>query len=138
MKKYKYPTTVSATGTSAAIIAAAGQEAETLQLTPTVTVRLNDLRLAFDPPQPVVAGSNAQFRVTQVRVGDTLIWNDTNGVDSRLFSGDTTLRHMLKGRMATPAQPIFIAGVYVNNGSVATATLCTVSATVTAFKKAVC
>jgi len=132
---FKYPTTVSQVGVSAAVIAAGAAGIVLMQLTPSVTVKLNDLRISFDPPAPLVAGSNLQFRVTQVRVGDDLIWNDAVGVDSRQFLGDTTLRHMLVGRYASPAQPIFVQGQFVNNGSVATATTATASATVTAFKK---
>lgn len=132
---YKHFTTVSGNGQSAANIAAGATEAEELTLTPPVNVRLNDLRVIFRPPSPAVAGSDVLFLVTQIRVGDDLVWNDSNGVPVDLFGADNTLRHTLNGRYATPAQPIFIQGRYVNVGSVATATPCSVFASCTAFKR---
>lgn len=135
MAGFNYFTTISARGNSALIIGAGGTEAELLTLTPTVTIKLNDLRIDFLAPSPAVAGSNPVFLVNQIRVGDDLIWNDDNGVASTFFGSDNTLRHTLAGRFATPAQPIFVAGTYLNAGSVATATVCTVLATVTGKKR---
>ena len=128
--KFIYPIPISARLTGPLVLAPGAVQGGQLLLAPTVEVELDDLRVAFSAPAPAVAGVNVRFFIRSIRVGDDLAWNDQGGggTDVDYFAVASTLRNMLFGRRATPAQPIFIDGDFRNLGSIASVTSATVSA----------
>jgi hypothetical protein len=134
---YIYPVPISGRASSPAVIAPGGASPAQLTLAPTVDVALDDLRIAFSPEAPAVAGANVRFLITSIRVGDDLMWNDVGGggTDASNFEGNSTLRNMLGGRRASPAQPIVLTGNFVNLGSAASANPASVSASAIGRKR---
>ena len=135
MTRFLRPVPISGRLTSPLVLAPGAVAAGVLLLQPTTDVELDDLRISFYAPSPVVPGVNVTFLIRTIRVGDNLIWNDDVGTDGRNFGADSTLRLMLHGATGSPAQPIVISGDFRNLGSAASGTAATVSATAIGRKR---
>lgn len=138
MSGFVYPTSASQSSFSQAVIAPGGEQLVTLQLTPTVTMELDELRCSSSAPAPAVAGSNFAAFIVQARTGDGLMWTSESGIPVTLLAGNSTVIPMFLGRRAAPAQPIFLGVAFRNLGSVATATPGHLSATAFGRKRRSC
>ena len=107
---YTQPATVSATEQSDATLGAGASETFTMTLTPSVPFKAQTLRASIVEG----AGGVIQYLITQIRIGDDLVWNDSNGFDAGLLSGETTLHELIKGKVFNPAQPMYISGTAFN------------------------